>query len=280
MEKEAEKNLEVNDNFEERKNLLKINGKGKKLCQTAQEYIDLINDDYNVTVDEICEYLRVSKAYWNKYKLEIKHIYINTVIRAAIIIELEGEEFPLIMKKVLYSRKSFENFIKENFIIEKKSVKISRSIIEKYDDFDIDLYYKVMKYSNVLGLTQKDPIVLKTKIDTPELPEIVDYKDIMNIKGYAHSTLAYRFIENNRLDRYIFGNSIRYTLDNLNGATLSMPFELFSGFSKKELLETDPEILFKSFLKRTYKKFPKHLNFIKELEEAQRQLQKMARIRG
>ncbi|MEG0296834.1 MAG: hypothetical protein RR620_08940 [Clostridium sp.] len=264
--------------FVPRENLLKVNGEKKSREAIGQKYIDLIEDDYNVTVDEICDYLRVSKPYFNRYKTDIKHISISTTVRTMCIpAALQGEEFPLITKRILYSRSDFERFILENVVIESYSVKVPKEIALKYKEFDVEIFEKVMKYADWLGILDSKNLRMVSSRMVSQI-KLADYKDIMISRDYKHTTNAYEFIKSRKLSRYIFFNSVRYSMDEINSNHIVIPYDLVPEINEKKLMNKMPEEIFESFLKNGYKNFPHYFKLIHSIGNAKKALSKINNI--
>ncbi|HFK1543070.1 hypothetical protein TU64_16885 [Bacillus cereus] len=59
--------------------LVKINGEGQTLESIASLYLGLIKDDFNMTIDEMADYLSCSYDYVQKNIAPyVHHIYIST----------------------------------------------------------------------------------------------------------------------------------------------------------------------------------------------------------
>ncbi|WP_254914876.1 hypothetical protein [Bacillus thuringiensis] len=66
--------------------LVKINGNGESLEEIASLYLRLIEEDFNMTIDEMASYLSCSYDYVQKNIAPyIHHVYINSVANKALV---------------------------------------------------------------------------------------------------------------------------------------------------------------------------------------------------
>lgn len=247
----------------------------------ANKYYDLIVNDFNVTVDDICNYLVINRSTFNSksnnYRLQIKHIYINDVARVALMEEDDyiNEKLGLIkLKKVLYSNLDFQRFLKDNITVEKSARKISVSLTKKYKDFNINLYEKVFQNIFEIDLIEKPKKVNGELVDNIKKirttvnnlpPKLLDYKNIMNICNFKYSTYFYDFVQKNWLDRYVLNGSVRYSAEDLDmNEYIIIPYCFLAGLSDEQLLYMPDKELFEYFLSREYKGFRYYSEKIKQ----------------
>ncbi|HHB2075623.1 TPA: hypothetical protein ACOQ39_006110, partial [Bacillus cereus] len=74
--------------------LVKIAGEGQSLEGIASLYLGLIEDDFNITIDEMANYLSCSYDYVQKNIAPyIHHVYINSVANKALVTHGEESEY-------------------------------------------------------------------------------------------------------------------------------------------------------------------------------------------
>lgn len=266
--------------IEKRDNFIAVSSEGGYEA-VADRYYHLITNDFNLTVDDICNYLMISRNTFNSkdhnYRLMIKHIYINAVARIALMKENEdiNEELGGIkLKKVLYSNKDFERFLKENVKVEKFARRVSNEVVAKYNDFDISKYECVLQNIFTLGVVEKPRKIngktinnikkVTTIID--EVPEIlVDYKFVMEKKGMHYNAYFYDFVRTKWLDRYILNGNVRYNYNMVFADDrLIIPYVFLKGLTNNQLLNMSDEDIFEYFLEESYDKIEEYYEMIQE----------------
>lgn len=95
------------------KYLIKIEGKGLTLEEIADSYYELIDSDFNMTINDMANYLRCSYDYIQKNIAPyVHHLYINSVANKALVQNYnDSEYFNLFTKRKLFSRMDFQDFI-------------------------------------------------------------------------------------------------------------------------------------------------------------------------
>ena len=93
--------------------LVIIDGAGRTLESISSLYLRLIEDDFNITIDEMADYLSCSYDYVQKNIAPcIHHVYINSVANKALVTHCEeSEHIGLLTKRKLFSRKGLSGFI-------------------------------------------------------------------------------------------------------------------------------------------------------------------------
>lgn len=251
------------------------------LDQLVSRYYDLIVNDFNVTVDDICNYLSISRNTFNSkdnnYRLMIKHIYINDLARKALMKRDEyiNEKLDRIkLKKVLYSQRDFERFLKENVTIEKTARRVSNEVISRYNNFDIIKYKCVLDNIFSLEIVEK-PKKINGKIinnikkvisNIDEVPDkLVNYKFVMEHMGMQYSAYFYDFVRAKWLDRYVLNGNVRYDYSMIfEDDSLIIPYVFLKGLTDNELLDMSDEDIFEYFLEESYLKIEDYYDMIQE----------------
>ncbi len=99
--------------------LVKINGEGQTLESIASLYLGLIKDDFNMTIDEMADYLSCSYDYVQKNIAPyVHHIYINFVANKALNQHGDKSKYiDLFTKRKLFSRIGFQQFVLEESVL-------------------------------------------------------------------------------------------------------------------------------------------------------------------
>lgn len=219
--------------------LVKIEGKGEKGYTIYAAYLSVIEDGYNLTVDEASNYIGCSYTYFITRLIDkILHIRINTPARkliyqyANLYGELADEIVPLIKKRILLNRSDFFAYMKKNICIEQQYK------VFTLDDFDISVLDEIQKcldiYNSKHGIKGfvktkedliNDIIFVKSEKNTPakynlynlpedfEMPEkLLSLKEIKLHWGIKHDMTVYRMLDANGARKYILfdGAFIRY----------------------------------------------------------------------
>lgn len=99
--------------------LIKIPGKGLSLEEIASSYLELIEDDFNITIEEMADYLSCSYDYVQRNIAPcIYHVYINSVANKALFTHCEGSKYvELFTKRKLFSRSEFQQFLLKESVL-------------------------------------------------------------------------------------------------------------------------------------------------------------------
>lgn len=235
--------------------LIKVKGSGKPLEGIAAEYLQMMENGFNLTAEEIAEYLRCSYVYVIKnMQQHIRHIVINaSVARKALIrYGMEEQDYThLFTKRKLFYRPDFEQYFLKNAELV--------TSYERYDldDLSVEAWEKLLLLANgkesIVQRLFKELVKMATKVFTSselELTQPLDklpkrlysVKDLVT-EGIGNRTFkdtrnVYFFLEKYSVKKVRFGSLIRFREDDLQQALEKPPLiTLSSRYHKKKILE-------------------------------------------
>lgn len=267
-------------NIKKRENLIMVSGKGENKEQIANQYFHLIVNDFNLVVEDICNYLLISRALFNSkthnYRLSIKHIYINDQARIALWIDEYLREIlqGILYKKVLYSEKDFMRFLRENIKVEKCARRISKKVLDEKFNKELyeEVYYNIF-FANIVKKPKKvngviNDTIRKTTENLIIIPEkLTEYKEIMNKYSLKYSTYFYDYARNNWLDRYILNGIVRYDYNQVfKDDSIVIPYCFLNGLTDEELLNLSDYDIYEFLINNEYKRFKEYAEFIRGLK--------------
>jgi hypothetical protein len=229
--KMARKREKILDGYNE-KNLIKIEGKGKPSTEIYITYLEYIQSKgFCVTTDEIATYLRASYQYVTENILpEVLHIRINDSARSIILktLRAEGKDndklFSLVMKRVLFEKESFQQYILSNARYERIYKRIYPS------DFDEEVFTTLKMQLKKFNEGRKRPISLERLLQmvmdsyvpkhfiiepvyqplTSFPSELVSQRDLMGEDRFTYKVTFYRYIEQTGINKVKIDNLVRY----------------------------------------------------------------------
>jgi hypothetical protein len=230
-------------------NYIKLDGTGNTITDIIDSYIKYINEGYNLTVEEICNYLQCSSTYFlNNYRDSIKHIRITVMVRDAFFQLLRAEMISLtedterlikmFLKRILYNREDFNRFIKENCLVEHKYKRYSlddfeiypknfedrRRVIELLNFISYDLYFEC-----------KEPVIEPLDYIPSELHSLKNLKEYLDIK---YDVEFYRMIQQQGINKIKLGNLVRYDITDFDSESMiSVNYKAWEMLGKKMITE-------------------------------------------
>jgi hypothetical protein len=218
-------------------NYIKLEGKGITIRDILNLYVDHIREGYNLTVEEICNYLQCSKVHFlSNYRDSIKHIRITIIIRDIFFTLLKKREIDLLeadmdklislfLKRILYNRDDFNRFIAENCFIEHKYKRLSLEDFNlKITDFKdrmdaIDLLNAIS--FELYG--RCDEGILKSIHYVPG--ELHSLKSSLQEFGMKYDVEFYRLIKAKGVNKICLGNLARYDLEDFEGYYIKVNYK-------------------------------------------------------
>jgi hypothetical protein len=204
-------------------NYIKLDGTGNTITDIVDSYIKYINEGYNLTVEEICNYLQCSSTYFlNNYRDSIKHIRITVMVRDAFFQLLRAEMISLtedaerlismFLKRILYNREDFNRFIKENCLVEHKYKRFSLDDLELYPK-NYEDKRRIIELLNFISydlyLDCKEPITKPLDYIPYELHSLKNLKEYLDVK---YDVEFYRLIQQQGINKIKLGNLVRYDI--------------------------------------------------------------------
>ncbi|MCR6856615.1 hypothetical protein P5G86_24095 [Paenibacillus jamilae] len=227
--------------------LVKINGNGESLEGIASLYLRLIEEDFNMTIDEMANYLSCSYDYVQKNIAPyIHHVYINSVANKALVTyEEDSEHRELFTKRKLFSRTGFQRFLlgesvllgnRERYYLNELSSiareKLSRMAENQEQETTITKLFEtiVLQQANILySKTQlmnkvvKEFPLSKLPVKLYSLKDLLDGIEDLNIK-FRYKVLVYRYLKQQGIPRIKMQSLIRYRREDLEDtAVFSLP---------------------------------------------------------
>lgn len=238
--------------------LVKIAGEGQSLEGIASLYLGLIEDDFNMTIDEMANYLSCSYDYVQKNIAPyIHHVYINSVANKALVTHGEESEYiELFTKRKLFSRKGFQQFVlkesvllgdRERYYLNELSAAARENLGEIAKNQErktttskmfeiIALQQTNLLYSKIelMNKVVKEFAVSELPIKLYSLKDLLDGIEALNIK-FRYKVLVYRYLEKQGIPKMKIQSLIRYRREDLeNTAVFSLPLLV----KKKEILSS------------------------------------------
>lgn len=216
--------------------LVMIDGTDQSGETIYREYISLIKNGYDITVDDASYFIGCSYTYFiTRLVDKIYHIRINTAARKLIFLysnlfkEDLSDIFGLITKRILLNREDFFEFMKKSIVIEQQYKVLS------YNDFDnalmgviqdnLDIYNSKHGIKDfiktreslindvILAMSDKNAPVQHDLPEDYEMPEkFYSIKEIKLRWGIRHDMEAYRMLDANGARKFLLcnGDFVRY----------------------------------------------------------------------
>lgn len=243
--------------------LVKINGAGQTLESIASLYLRLIEDDFNMTIDEMADYLSCSYDYVQKNIAPyVHHVYINSVANKALVTHgEESERVELFTKRKLFSRIGFQRFFLEESILlgnqeryyldelssaareklgktaEKQEEKTTVS--KEFKDIALQQAKKIYSEAELKSKVTKEFAVSELPVKLYSLKELLEGIKDLNIK-FRYKVLVYRYLKQQGIPKMKIQSLIRYRREDLeNTAVFSLPLVV----DKKVILSSVEKIL-------------------------------------
>ncbi|BCC16545.1 TPA: helix-turn-helix domain-containing protein [Bacillus cereus] len=243
--------------------LVKIDGARQTLKSIASLYLRLIEDDFNMTIDEMADYLSCSYDYVQKNIAPcIHHVYINSVANKALVTHgEESKHIGLFTKRKLFSRKGFQQFIlKESVLLGDRERyylnELSAAARENLGEIAKSQERKTTtsKMFEIIALQQTNFLYSKTELMNKVVKEfaisefpvklyslknLLDGIEDLNMK-FQYKVTFYRYLKQQGIPKIKVQSLIRYRKEDLeNTAVFSLPLVV----DKKEILSSVEKIL-------------------------------------
>ncbi|HFK1495035.1 TPA: hypothetical protein ACGXKS_005671 [Bacillus cereus] len=243
--------------------LVKVPGGGLTLEEIADSYLELIESDFNMTIDEMAVYLSCSYDYvQEKIAPYIHHIYINSVANKALFThDTKGVHTHLFTKRKLFSRSGFQQFLfnesvllvdRERYYVNELSLaareklnemaKNSKNKTTISEAFETVAVQQAKKIYSKLALESKD--IKKTKINNfptklYSLKDLLDGIEELNMK-FQYKVVVYRYLKKQGIPKVKLHSLVRYRQEDLRKvADCSFPLAI----EKEKLLSSLENIL-------------------------------------
>ncbi|MGR9632780.1 hypothetical protein ACU82A_00465 [Bacillus cereus] len=238
--------------------LVKINGEGQTLESIAALYLGLIEEGFNMTIDEMADYLSCSYDYVQKNIAPyVHHIYINSVANRALVTHAEESEYiGLFTKRKLFSRKGFEEFILSEsvLLVDRERYyfnELSTAAIERLGEIskNQEKNTTTSKMYETIALQQVDSLYSEAELKSNAVREFVvvefpvklySLKDLLDgiedLKiRFRYKVMVYRYLKQQGIPKMKIQSLIRYRREDLEStAVFSLPLVV----DKKEILSS------------------------------------------
>ncbi|BCC15011.1 hypothetical protein BC30048_p2023 (plasmid) [Bacillus cereus] len=238
------------------KYLIKIEGKGLTLEEIADSYYELIDSDFNMTINDMANYLRCSYDYIQKNIAPyVHHLYINSVANKALVQNYnDSEYFNLFTKRKLFSRMDFQDFIlresvllltKERYYIDdlhEDTREVLSGLVEKSDEkTNVSRLFETIVKQQVAKLYSPNELnssLVRERKLSVESKQLYSLKDLLagiedwNLH-FNYKVEVFRYLEKQGIPKLKFQTLIRYRIEDLEDkAVFSLPLVV----DKKEIL--------------------------------------------
>ncbi|KXH80296.1 MULTISPECIES: hypothetical protein [Bacillus] len=243
--------------------LISIPGKGLSLEEIAFSYLELIEDDFNMTIDEMAVYLCCSYDYVQRNIAPyIYHVYINSVANKALFTHGEQSKYiDLFTKRKLFSRNGFQQFIlKESVLLvdreryylnelnteaRKKLGELARNqekettTSKMFETIALQQTNTLYSKTELMNKVVKEFVVSEFPIKLYSLKDLLDGIEDLNIK-FRYKVMVYRYLKQQGVPKIKVQSLIRYRREDLeNTAVFSLPLVV----DKKEMLSSIEKII-------------------------------------
>ncbi|MGA4466000.1 hypothetical protein ACPA2L_25680 [Bacillus bombysepticus] len=251
--------------------LVKINENGESLEGITSLYLRLIEEYFNMTIDEMANYLSCSYDYVQKNIAPyIHHVYINSVANKALVTYGEDSEHrELFTKRKLFSRTGFQRFLLEESVLlgdrERYYLnELSSTAREKLSGMaeNQEKETTITKLFETIALQQANILYSKTQLMNKAIKEfplsnfpvkLYSLKDLLdgiedlNIK-FRYKVLVYRYLKQQGIPRIKVQSLIRYRREDFEDiAVFSLPLavdkkRIISNIEKSLLIPRKEEL--------------------------------------
>ncbi|BCD02811.1 hypothetical protein BC30048_p1320 (plasmid) [Bacillus cereus] len=236
--------------------LVKINGEGQTLESIATLYLGLIEEGFNMTIDEMADYFSCSYDYVQKNIAPyIQHIYINHVAYKAL--KKHGDEskhIELFTKRKLFSRIDFQQFVlkksvllcdreryylnelsaaarEELEVIVKKQEK-ETTVSKGFEDIALQQAKKLYSEVELKSRVTKKLEINELPVRLYSLKELVEGIEDLKMK-FRYKVMVYRYLQSQGIPKIQIQSLIRYRKEDLEKtAVFSLPLVV----DKEEIL--------------------------------------------
>ncbi|MGT4649914.1 hypothetical protein [Bacillus cereus] len=243
--------------------LISIPGKGLSLEEIAFSYLELIEDDFNMTIDEMAVYLCCSYDYVQRNIAPyIYHVYINSVANKALFTHCEQSKYiDLFTKRKLFSRNGFQQFIlkesillvdRERYYLNELSTEARKKLGElarnqeketttskMFETIALQQTNTLYSKTELMNKVVKEFVVSEFPIKLYSLKDLLDGIEDLNIK-FRYKVMVYRYLKQQGVPKIKVQSLIRYRREDLeNTAVFSLPLVV----DKKEMLSSIEKII-------------------------------------
>lgn len=243
--------------------LIKIPGKGLSLEEIASSYLELIEDDFNITIEEMADYLSCSYDYVQRNIAPcICHVYINSVANKALFTHCEDSKYvELFTKRKLFSRSEFQQFLlkesvllvdRQRYYLDELSITSREKLVglagKQEQKTTTTKMFETIALQQTSLLYSKTDLMNKVVEEFPvsELPmglyslkDLLDGIDDLNLK-FRYKVSVYRYLEKQGIPKMKIQSLIRYRREDLEStAVYSLPLVV----DKKEVLTSIEKML-------------------------------------
>lgn len=215
-------------------NLIRVDGQGKTKKDICLAYIELIETDFSLTVEDVALYLRCTYQHViDKIVPEVQHIRITEVGKIMLLEyakdnELSEDLTPLFFKRILFHEGDFQRYICESVetivaykrfyehdfkieVVEKINEKISIYNQEYKRNLTLNQYMQRVMDSFLWKSFKNELITVPTIEDFPE--KLYSQKDLIDLLGLNFKMEFYRKLDSLGLNKIKIGNMVRYRKD-------------------------------------------------------------------
>ncbi|MGH0589656.1 hypothetical protein ACQVQY_26985 [Bacillus mycoides] len=227
--------------------LVKIAGKGQTLESIASLYLGLIEDDFNMTIDEMADYLSCSYDYVQKNIAPyVHHVYINSVANKAL--STHGDEskyIELFTKRKLFSRIGFQQFVLRESVLlgdrdryylnelstaaKEKLGEIAKNQEKKtttskmYETIALQQVNALYSETELMNKVVKDFALNELPVKLYSLKDFLDGIEELNMK-FRYKVMVYRYLKQQGIPKIKIQSLIRYRREDLEStAIFSLP---------------------------------------------------------
>ncbi|MDA2780807.1 hypothetical protein PDR89_15310 [Bacillus cereus group sp. Bc002] len=235
---------------------VEINGEGQTLKSIADLYLGLIEEDFNVTIDEMADYFSCSYDYVQKNIAPyIHHIYINYVANKAL--NKHGDtskHIDLFTKRKLFSRIGFQKFVLDESVLlcdreryylneicaaamEKLEVIVKKqekktTISQGFEDIALQQAKQLYSVAELKSRITKKLVISELPVKLYSLKELVEGIEDLNMK-FRYKVMVYRYLQSQGIPKIQMQSLIRYRREDLEKtAVFSLPLVV----DKEEIL--------------------------------------------
>lgn len=237
-------------------NLVWIDGFKKSKDDIIAKYMDCINNGYDLTMDDIQNYLCCSYTYVNINLIDkVKHIRINDAARAMVIqdenniFKIEEDKKKLIYKRILFERNDFKRYLKDNIIVEMpyKTIPLDnfngiKDIYLKY--FKNKTSFKEFLQKNAEDLFKDGGNSFASSFPYFSLPErLYSMKQIKPVLKMKYDIQVYRRIEENGVKKYHLHDLVRYDLKDFEREYIKINYNSYIKYVKRDGEREEEEVI-------------------------------------
>lgn len=210
-------------------NQILLEGKGMPLSVIINWYLEKIEDGFQLTIDDLASVLDCSYDFVLKHIApQLTHIRITEVIRAELLkTELKGEWYPLVLKRILFQKKAWEQCLLESATYEQRYRRFNLKEPGKIQDWvrENDLDFSVSK--EVLDQAFEKLIMKWGLIDKPHTLEHIPLKkeqiqerwfstkSLLKMYGMKYPVQVHRMLARRGVNPIQIGNFVRFSQEEI-----------------------------------------------------------------